>query len=118
LGNAANGGMVPFRRMSDSDFQNCPVSASLSREEFDEFLHVFTHEIRNRLNAVGLEATDLAEQLEGMADFTRLQARVRDCSAFLKTVRDLLAPGEAGAEKLAVAGLTAKLRTGGSLENG
>ena len=90
----------------------------LTREEFDDFLHVFTHEIRNRLNAVGLEATDLAEQLEGMADFTRLQARVRDCSAFLKTVRDLLVPEETGAEKITVSDMTAKLRTRGGLENG
>ena len=103
--------------MSDS-FSQIPSAASLSREEFDDFLHVFTHEIRNRLNAVGLEATDLAEQLEGMADFTRLQARVRDCSAFLKTVRDILVPEETGAKKIAVADLTARLRTRDDLENG
>jgi signal transduction histidine kinase len=102
--------------MSDSFSQIPTAAASLSREEFDEFLHVFTHEIRNRLNAVGLEATDLAEQLEGMADFTRLQARVRDCSAFLKTVRDLLVPEEDSADKMTVADLTTKLRTRDNLQ--
>ena len=109
--------MLPHPAMSDP-FSQIPSAASLSREEFDDFLHVFTHEIRNRLNAVGLEATDLAEQLEGMADFTRLQARVRDCSAFLKTVRDILVPEETGAKKIAVADLTARLRTRDDLENG
>jgi signal transduction histidine kinase len=104
--------------MSDPSFRLPSADASMSREEFDDFLHVFTHEIRNRLNAVGLEAADLAEQLEGAADFDRLQARVRDCSAFLKLVRDLLVPEEPGADKLTVAEMTAKLRTRDSLENG
>jgi signal transduction histidine kinase len=84
--------------------------AALSREEFDEFVNVFTHEIRNRLNAIGLEAADLAEQEEGAADIGRLEGRVRDCSAFLKVVRDLLVPDDPEAERLPLAEIIARVR--------
>ena len=87
-----------------------------SQEEFESFLNVFTHEIRNRLNGIALEAADLAEQA-GLTtgpqlDAGRLQRQVRECSAFLKTVRDALAPDDPQAEKMALADFIRKLREG------
>ena len=87
-------------------------SSALSREEFDEFVNVLTHEIRNRLNAVSLEVADLAEQLEGGVDARRLERRMRDCSAFLKTMRDLIVPDDPAAEKLSLPEMVARLRAG------
>src|ERR1700729_487857 len=71
----------------------------LPREEFEHFLNALTHEIRNRLNSIALEAADLAEQAGPPADATRLQEHVQDCSAFLKKVREKWAPDDAHAEK-------------------
>jgi len=82
----------------------------VTREEFEQFLHLFTHEIRNRLNGISLEASDLAEQAGPQADVTRLHQQIRDCSIFLKTVRDALAPDDPEAEKLALADFVKKLR--------
>ncbi len=86
---------------------NAPVSVSqdpnhLSREEFEHFLNALTHEIRNRLNSIGLEAADLAEQAGPPADATRLQQHVQDCSAFLKKVRETWAPDDSHAAKVAL----------------
>ncbi len=83
----------------------------ISREEFVEFLHLFTHEIRNRLNAIGLEAANLAEQPPGEIDIGGLERQIRDCSTFLKTVRDTLAPGEPAAPPAPLAEITARLRS-------
>ncbi len=84
--------------------------APLPREEVEDFLHVFTHELRNRLNSIALEATDLAEQAGPQADSSRLQRQVRECSAFLKNVRDLLTPDDPQAKKIALPELVKKLR--------
>src|SRR5579863_4972734 len=96
-----------------------PKSADkpVPREEFEKFLHAFTHEIRNRLNAIALEAADLAEQARltagsttgPPADATRLQQQVQECSAFLKKVREALAPDDPRAERAALADFTKKL---------
>ncbi len=83
---------------------------TVTREEFEQFLTAFTHEIRNRLNLIALEATDLAEQAGPQADSIRLQQHIRDCSAFLKSVRDTLAPDDPAARKIALAEFTARLR--------
>ena len=64
----------------------------IPREEFEHFLNALTHEIRNRLNSIALEAADLAEQAGPPVDATRLQQLVQDCSAYLKKVRETLAP--------------------------
>ncbi len=82
----------------------------MTREEFEQFLSVFTHEIRNRLNLIALEAADLAEQAGPQADSIRLQQHIRECSAFLKTVRDTLTPGDPAAPKISLAEFTASLR--------
>jgi signal transduction histidine kinase len=94
---------------------NAPASAShdphhLPREEFEHFLNALTHEIRNRLNSIALEAADLAEQAGPPADATRLQQHVQDCSAFLKKVRETLAPDDSHAEKVKLADFVKNLR--------
>jgi signal transduction histidine kinase len=102
--------MLPVPFMSHLSTQSPFAGASVSREEFEEFLNIFTHEIRNRLNIVSLEASDLAEQLEGQVDIARLQGRVRDCSEFLKLIRDQLVPENPGADKVSLSEMIAKLR--------
>ena len=83
---------------------------ALSRDEFELFLRVLTHEIRNRLNSIALEAADLAEQAGPPTDATRLQEYVQDCSAFLKKIREKLAPDDPNAERLLLADAIRKLR--------
>src|SRR5271170_3267884 len=94
---------------------NAPASGShdpndLPREEFESFLNALTHEIRNRLSGIALEAADLAEQAGPPADATRLQQHVQDCSAFLKKVREALAPDDAHAERVSLSDFIKKLR--------
>ncbi|MCE0483775.1 MAG: hypothetical protein LV479_06010 [Methylacidiphilales bacterium] len=89
-----------------------PSSAqpSVPREELQEFLVAFTHEIRNRLNGIALEAADLAEQAGPTADASRLQKQIQDCSAFLKSVRETLAPDDPQAERISLTDFVKKLR--------
>ncbi len=82
----------------------------LTRAEFEEFLQFFTHELRNRLNSIGLEAADLSEQMGESSDALRLQAQVRACAAFLKQTRDLLSPDDPAEERLSLAAAMARLR--------
>ena len=82
----------------------------LNREEFGKFLQAFTHEIRNRLNSIALEAADLAEQTGPDTDSSRLQGQIQDCSAFLKEVREQLAPDAPQKAKLTPAELVKKWR--------
>ena len=61
---------------------NAPAPGSLSstpvpREEFEQFVSALTHEIRNRLNTIALEAADLAELAGPPADATRLSSMCR-----------------------------------------
>jgi signal transduction histidine kinase len=85
-------------------------SIGIPREEFEHFLAALTHEIRNRLNSIALEAADLAEQAGPPADAMRLQQYVQDCSAFLKKVREALAPDDPHGEKMALPEFVRKLR--------
>lgn len=85
-------------------------SPTVPRKEFELFLSALTHEMRNRLNGIALEAADLAEQVGSQADATRLQRQIQDCSAFLKKVRETLAPDDPQAEKVALADFVKKLR--------
>jgi len=82
----------------------------LPREEFELFLSAFTHKIRNRLSSIALEAAELAELAGPPADATRLQQHVQDCSAFLKKVRDTLAPDDSRADKVNLADFVKELR--------
>jgi signal transduction histidine kinase len=86
-------------------------AAPVSREEFEEFLHFFTHEVRNRLNAIGLEAADLAEQMDDSAKAMRLQMQVRECAAFLKAAREILSPDDPEAEHATLTAAIARLRS-------
>lgn len=92
------------------------TSPSVSGDEFENFLVVFTHEIRNRLNAIALEAADLAEQAGPQADAIRLQQQIQDCSAFLKNVREMLVPDDPKVQKMALADFVKKLRERDSLK--
>ena len=99
--------------MSDPNFSATPSihgPSAVPREEFEQFINALTHEIRNRLNSIALEAADLAEQAGPPADATRLQQYVQDCSAFLKKVRESLAPDDPNAEKMALPDFVKKLR--------
>jgi len=85
-------------------------SDQLPREEFEHFLNALTHEIRNRLNSIALEAADLAEQAGPPTDAMRLHQHVQNCSAFLKKVRETWAPDDSHAEKVPLSDFAKKLR--------
>jgi len=91
-----------------------PEPSAVPRAEFEHFLNALTHEIRNRLNSIALEAADLAEQAGPPADATRLQEHVQDCSAFLKKIRETLAPDDAHAERVSLSEYVQKFRTRGT----
>jgi signal transduction histidine kinase len=74
------------------------------------FLSTLTHEIRNRLSGISLEAADLAEQAGPDVDASRLQQQIQDCSALLKKVREAVALDDAGAVKVPLAEVTKKLK--------
>jgi signal transduction histidine kinase len=82
----------------------------LQREEFERFLSALTHEIRNRLNSIALEAADLAEQAGPPTDAMRLQQYVQECSTFLKKVRETLAPDDPNAKRMSLPDFVKKLR--------
>ncbi len=84
--------------------------APVPREEFEAFINALTHEIRNRLNSIALEAADLAEQAGPPADATRLQQHVQNCSAFLKKVRETWASDDANGEKVPLSDFVKRLR--------
>jgi len=99
--------------MNNPDFSATPSvqgPSAVPREEFEQFINTLTHEIRNRLNSIALEAADLAEQAGPPADATRLQQHVQDCSAYLKKVRETLAPDDSHTETVALTAFVKKLR--------
>jgi hypothetical protein len=99
--------------MNDSAFSQTPSitgPTAVPREEFEQFILALTHDIRNRLNSIALEAADLAEQAGPPADATRLQQYVQDCSSYLKTIRETLAPDESHTETVALTEFLKKLR--------
>jgi len=83
---------------------------AVPREEFEAFILALTHDIRNRLNSIALEAADLAEQAGPPADATRLQQYVQDCSQYLKKVRETLAPDDMHTDTVALTEFVKKLR--------
>jgi signal transduction histidine kinase len=84
--------------------------SAVPREEFEDFIHALTHEIRNKLNSIALEAADLAEQAAPAADASRLQQLVQDCSTYLKKIRDTLAPDESHTDTVALREFVKRLR--------
>jgi signal transduction histidine kinase len=98
-----------------SETQETQLPSAVPRAEFEQFLVALTHDIRNRLNSIALEAADLAEQAGPPADATRLQQYVQECSAYLKTVRETLAPDESHTNTVALTEFVKKLRERKSL---
>jgi signal transduction histidine kinase len=99
--------------VNNTDFSETPSvhgPSAVPREEFEQFLNALTHEIRNRLNSIGLEAADLAEQAGPPADASRLQQYVQECSAYLKKIRETLAPDESHTETVVLSEFVKKLR--------
>jgi signal transduction histidine kinase len=97
--------------MNTSDTSATPVMPSaVPREEFESFILALTHEIRNRLNSIALEAADLAEMAGPPADASRLQQQVQECSAYLKKIRENLAPDDTHANTIALTQFVKKLR--------
>ena len=94
--------------ITDLKSTRCP--SSVPREEFEKFIIAFTHEIRNQLNTIALEAADLAEQAGPPADATRLQQHVQTCSAYLKKIRETLAPEDAHTDTVALTEFVKRLR--------
>jgi len=86
------------------------VSRAVSRQELELFLQALTHEIRNRLSGIALEAADLAEQAAPQLDASRLQQQVQDCSTFLKKVRESLASDAAETGEISLVDVTRKLK--------
>jgi len=91
----------------DSDSRN---PAPVPRAEFEQFINALTHEIRNRLNSIALEAADLAELAGPPADATRLQQHVQHCSAFLKRIRETLAPDDSHTNTVVLSEFVKKFR--------
>jgi signal transduction histidine kinase len=99
--------------MNNSEFSQTPSMvgpSAVPREEFEQFINALTHEIRNRLNSIALEAADLAEQAGPPANAARLQQYVQDCSTYLKTIRETLAPDDAHTETVALSEFVKKLQ--------
>jgi len=63
---------------------------TVSHEELEQFVQALSHEVRNRLSGIALEAADLAEQAGDQMDARRLQQQVQECSTLLKRVRELI----------------------------
>lgn len=99
--------------MSKTDFSetlSVKGPSAVPREEFESFILAMTHEIRNRLNSIALEAADLAEQAGPPADATRLQQYVQECSQYLKTMRETLAPDDAHTKTMVLSEFVKKMR--------
>ena len=102
--------------MNKSDISETPLignpgnPSAVPREEFENFILALTHEIRNRLNSIALEAADLAEQAGPPADASRLQQHVQECSAYLKKIRETLAPDDTHTDTVALTQFVKKLR--------
>jgi signal transduction histidine kinase len=84
--------------------------SAVPREEFEKFITSLTHEIRNKLNMIALEAANLAEQAGPPADGTKLQQHVQDCSAYLKKIRETLAPDDSHTDTVVLSDFVKRLR--------
>jgi signal transduction histidine kinase len=98
--------------MNTSDTSETPTvsPSAVPREDFESFILAMTHEIRNRLNSIALEAADLAEMAGPPADATRLQQHVQECSAYLKKIRETLAPDDTHTNTVVLTQFVKKLR--------
>ncbi len=67
-------------------------TGTVSRVDFEAWLHDFIHEIRNHLNGISLEATNIGDEFGASDEMRRLQMKVQICGAYLKLIRDGMAP--------------------------
>jgi signal transduction histidine kinase len=93
-----------------SDTGNVKSPSAVPREEFEKFIVALTHEIRNKLNTIALEAADLAEMAGPPADASRLQQQVQECSAYLKKIRETLAPDDSHTDTMVLTDFVKRLR--------
>jgi gamma-glutamylcysteine synthetase len=84
--------------------------SAVPREDFEKFIIALSHEIRNKLNTIALEAADLAEMAGPPADASRLQQQVQECSAYLKKIRETLAPDDSHTDTVALSDFVKRLR--------
>jgi hypothetical protein len=67
-----------------------PPSGEPTRRQWESLLLGWTHEIRNRLNGISLEAADLAEMSGGELDAAPLHQRVQEAAKLLAELREQL----------------------------
>ena len=99
--------------MSNMDFDDITslkTPSAVPREEFEKFIIAFTHEIRNKLNTIALEAANLSEQAAAPEDGARLQQQIQDCSAYLKKIRETLAPDDSHTDTIVLTDFVKRLR--------
>ena len=93
-----------------ADTASLKTPSAVPREEFEKFVVALTHEIRNKLNTIALEAANLAEQADAPEDGARLQQQIQECSAYLKKIRETLAPDDAHTDTVALTDFVKRLR--------
>ena len=95
-----------------SDTANIALAgpSPVPRVVFEAFIETVTHEVRNYLNNISLEATLLREQSEPKLDIAKLQGYVQGCAAYLKNVRDSLAPEDTHTQTVELGQFVKKLR--------
>ena len=92
------------------DAATLKAPSAVPREEFEKFVVALTHEIRNKLNTIALEAANLAEQSGAAEDGARLQQQIQECSAYLKKIRETLAPDDAHTDTVSLTDFVRRLR--------
>jgi hypothetical protein len=72
------------------------------RIEIEAWLHDFVHELRNHLNNISLEAANLADVAGNPPEAVQLQMKIQICGAYLKLIRDGIAPDQPRFERATV----------------
>lgn len=93
-----------------SEMTSLKTPSAVPREEFEKFIVALTHEIRNKLNTIALEAANLAEQYGCPDDGSRLQQQIQECSAYLKKIRETLAPDDSHTDTMVLTDFVKRLR--------
>lgn len=96
--------------MEFDDATTLKTPTAVPREEFEKFIIALTHEIRNKLNTIALEAANLAEQSGADEEGARLQQQIQDCSAYLKKIRETLAPDDTHTDTVVLTDFVKRLR--------
>jgi signal transduction histidine kinase len=96
--------------MDIADTTSLKTPTAVPREEFEKFIIALSHEIRNKLNTIALEAANLAEQAGAAEDGARLQQQIQECSAYLKKIRETLAPEDTHTDTMVLTDFVKRLR--------